>query len=294
MDWNRLKTFYQVAKVGSLSQVARQLNISQSALSRQISSLEERLYTKLFNRTPTGLNLTTKGAKLFSFVEKMFIEAMSAEKSLHDDNDIPSGLLTIYTSFGLASSLGQYSKHFLEQYPKIRLKIVRSDRNFLNIDPSNIDVIIHPMIQNQVNLEQTKLFSLNYKLYASEKYLSKYGMPKTPLDLDKHRLLSYGGHKHVFSALNWILTVGAKEGYIREPYLQDDSNHDLCRYAEEGLGIVNLPTIHFKFHKANLVEVLPQLNGPVCDIYFINPTYLRNVKKVQTYKRFLQKIISNL
>ena len=73
MDWDRLKTFYHVATAGSISRAMDTIHLSQSAITRQIQSLEHSLKTKLFKRHTKGITLTEQGSYLFEkFVKKRY------------------------------------------------------------------------------------------------------------------------------------------------------------------------------------------------------------------------------
>jgi len=71
IDWDKLKTFHAAAETGSLTAAAERLHISQSAVSRQISALEDRLNTPLFHRHARGLTLTEQGHILNSAAHEM-------------------------------------------------------------------------------------------------------------------------------------------------------------------------------------------------------------------------------
>ena len=102
MDWDRLKTFYHVASVGSISKAIPVINLSQSAISRQIQSVEG-LKTKLFKRLHKGLTLTEQGNILFEETEKIFIDLNSLERKIIEFKKTPSGSLSINTTVGFGS-----------------------------------------------------------------------------------------------------------------------------------------------------------------------------------------------
>lgn len=291
MDWDKLKAFYHIAQLGGVVKAVKKMNLSQSALSRQILMLEDRLQTKLFTREASGLRLNIEGKRLFDLVQKVFFQLNSMEKSFLEKKEEINATLKVSTTRGLATSFGNHFKDFFAKHPNIRIRVLSTDIE-PHYDLCETDVAIRPFIPNQPNLHQEKLITLSYKLYASETYLRKFGRPKKAEELDNHRLLSYGQHLHPFAKINWHLTAGAPEGVVRKPFICDNSNHNLCMYAQDGLGIVTLPTLHEKFHSmGNLVEILPNLKSPDIDIYFIVIDYLKNTPKVQAYYNFLKQII---
>ncbi len=100
MGWDKLKSFYHVARAGSFTNAALTLNISQSALSRQISELEKRLGFKLFERHARGLVLTQLGETLFETARNIFVEIQSVENLIRDGHKEPQGTLKVATASG--------------------------------------------------------------------------------------------------------------------------------------------------------------------------------------------------
>jgi len=94
MDWDKLKAFYTVSQVGSISKASEVLHISQSALSRQIQSLESRLKTLLFKRHRKGVLLTEAGKILFKTAERVVKEISTAESLIvrHNHKEASSSL----------------------------------------------------------------------------------------------------------------------------------------------------------------------------------------------------------
>ena len=90
-SWDKLKLFYQVAKVGSFNGASEILNVSQSALSRSISILENQVQTRLFERLSRGLALTRQGEILFKAIEKMSSELSHAQIALEEEENEPIG-----------------------------------------------------------------------------------------------------------------------------------------------------------------------------------------------------------
>ena len=98
MDWDKLKAFYQVALNKSISKASIKLNISQSAISRQIKDLEMNLKTLLFTRHQKGVTLTEQGENLFQSVNKINISIDEFEQKLLLKKTKPNGKLIINTT----------------------------------------------------------------------------------------------------------------------------------------------------------------------------------------------------
>jgi DNA-binding transcriptional LysR family regulator len=286
MDWDKLKTFYYVVKAGGITASGPYLHLSQPAISRQIKNLEYSLKKALFLRRRDGCVLTEEGEVLYSSVKKMIEEAEYATSRIFAMSDEPTGEIKITTTNALASSwLPRYVPTFLEQYPNISFTIIGNDQD-LDLKTREADVAIRTYAENQPDLVQDYLSSFHLGLYASEKYLQKHGIPKKVQDLDNHRLLSFGEYKiHPYGNINWCLTVGAYKD--RKPFLSINSSQGLHLMAENGLGIAALSK-EYASNNTKLVRILPHVDGPKIDIYYVYPTRLKEIKRIAVLGEFLR------
>ena len=122
MDWDKLKIFHAVAEAGSFTNATITLNLSQSAISRQIQSLEEELKTQLFERHARGLTLTDNGEYLFKTAHEVILKLKEVETTFSDKKTKPSGKLTITTvrSFG-THWLTPRIREFMQLNPEIEV-----------------------------------------------------------------------------------------------------------------------------------------------------------------------------
>lgn len=287
--WDKLRIFYQVAAIGSFSGAAEVLNTSQSALSRSILTLEDYIQVRLFERVPRGLILTRQGEILFKTLKKITSELSQAQSFIEGEENEPVGFIRIAATAGFASlHLSALMPEFLELYPNIQLSIHGNDI-IPNLHSDDVDAVISPFIDSDDSLIQTYLTTFHLKLYASEEYLKKFGVPKTLSDLDDHRLLAYGDHRtfHPFGDANWHLTSGVKNGCVRQPYLMINSAVGLFNFAVAGIGIISLSKEHPPLKNSSLIEVLPSLKSPTIDAYFIHSTRTKKIKRIDILKDFL-------
>src|SRR5262244_1585271 len=103
LDWDKLRIFRAVAEAGSFTHAGDTLNLSQSAVSRQISALEDSLRTPLFHRHARGLILTEQGELLYRTVRDVFLKLAAAEAQISESKEKPSGLLRVTTPVALGS-----------------------------------------------------------------------------------------------------------------------------------------------------------------------------------------------
>lgn len=128
LDWDKLKSFYVVAINQSFTKASLQMNITQSALSRQVGIIEYQLNSKLFIRGPDRLSLTPKGKILFDSVSKMIEQTKMARTLISEEDQQPKGKLIIATTHSFINMwLVEHLPDFLVTYPEINLSVVIQD-----------------------------------------------------------------------------------------------------------------------------------------------------------------------
>lgn len=294
MDWDKLKQFYFVAKAANFTRAGERLNISQSALSRSVRSLEDALHSKLFQRNTRGVILTKQGEILFDHVSQMMDAVQHAQNSIREEGDEPQGLLKVSATYGVAMLyIAPHIPGFIEQYPKIRLTLLGTDLA-PDLDLCEADVVIHPFMPNHVNYIQRYLATMHLKVFASTDYLKKYGTPKTVHDLKHHNLIGYGDHtNHPYHSSNWLLTVGLPEGQMREPYIQANSTQTRVLFAQSHMGIISVPGEHPGIEQSGLVEIILDVPGPTIDLYYIYSKQLKNSKRILEFRSYLETKMRN-
>ncbi|WP_142848357.1 LysR family transcriptional regulator [Telmatospirillum sp. J64-1] len=287
MDWDKLRVFHAVAEAGSFTHAGETLNLSQSAVSRQISGLEESLNVPLFHRHARGLILTEQGDLLYRTARDVFAKLNMVEAQLSESKDRPEGPLKITTTVAFGSLwLTSRIKEFLDIYPDIAVSVVLSDEE-LDLAMREADVAIRMMPPRQPDLIQRHLVTMHYHVYASPEYLKAYGMPKKAEDLDNHRIIVYGDEsKPPVDNVNWLLEAGAEPSKPRRPILKVNNIYGIFRAAQSGLGLAALPD-YMGREADNLVEILPELRGPSFDAYFVYPEELRNSKRIAVFRDFI-------
>ncbi len=294
MNWERLKVFHQVARAGSFTNAAFQMNISQSSLSRTIMQLEHELKTRLFHRLPHGLEPTPQGKNLYTVTTRMFHEAEAVENLFTQEKNAPAGLLRIITTISLASMwFPYYTLGFHEKYPDMRLVITGNDDN-LDLNLRQADVSIRTFIPHQPDLIQNYLITFTPKFFASPDYLKKHGEPKTIEDLDNHRLLTYADyHVHPYgNSLHWILNAGGTVENLRKPFLRVNTGPGLLKMAEQGVGILAMSDQYPAVQESSLIPILQEYEGPGTKLYYSYPKQMKGFKRVEVLNSYLQEVLN--
>ncbi len=293
MDWDKLRIFHAVAEAGSFTHAGETLNLSQSAISRQISALEQSINVPLFHRHARGLKLTEQGEDLYLTAHDVFHKVAMTVARLTESKEQAEGPLKITTTVGFGSVwLTPRIKEFMDLYPEIDVTITL-DYDDHNLAMREADVAIRLTPPRQSDLVQRHLMNIHYKVYASPEYLQEHGMPKTPEELDNHNLVTFGDEvgdqTDLLPALNFLQGAGAK-GKRRKPVLQVNNIYGIYRAVRSGVGIGALPD-YFIEGSVNLVHILPELQSPQTEVYFVYPEELRQSARIAVFRDFLVRKI---
>jgi len=287
MDWDKLKIFHAVAESGNFTKATYILNLSQSAISRQIQSLEQELKTQLFERHARGLSLTENGEYLFKTAHEVISKLKDVESALLDKKNKPSGKLTVTTfvSFG-TTWLTPRIQEFMKLNPEIEIELIFDDKE-LDLSTRQADIGIWSRRPKQLNYIQKKLTDIHYHIYGSVKYIEKFGYPKNLLELNKHKFISYGkgAPSPVFNP-DWALKLGTKDGKKRKPIMKVNSVYGLFLAVQSGVGLAALPD-YITANVPNIVRVLPEVEGPITEAHFVYPQSLKDVARVIAFRNFL-------
>ena len=292
MDWDKLRIFHSVALSKSLTRAGDTLNLSQSAVSRQISALEEKMGIALFHRHSRGLMLTEQGEILFRTVSEMVAKLQSTEISLAEASARPKGpfKITVPSTFG-AMWLASQMKEYTDLYPEIEVTLLCEDRELdLTLRQADAALRFHPA--RHPDLVQVPLMSLKNSLWAHNDYLRIHGIPKSLNDLKHHKLLGFdtsGGASAPFPQVNWLYELaGAKE---LRPHFKANSLLALRTAVKQGLGIAALPD--YLMHRSrHISRVLPEIAGPETQAYYIYPIELKNSKRIAVFRNFVQQKVA--
>ena len=292
MDWDKLRIFHAVAEAGSFTHAGEVLNLSQSAVSRQIGTLESGLGVALFHRHARGLILTEQGELLFKTTKEVFHKLVMTEAMLGESKERPRGPLKITTTVAFGSIwLTPRMKEFTELYPDITVNLVL-DESERDLSMREADVAIRMVPPRQPDLIQRHLMTMHFHVYASPEYLKKYGMPEKPEDLADHMLIVYGEDMEPPVAnVNWLLEIGRKRNDRDRALLKVNNIYGIYRAVQSGVGIASLPDYTIR-QASQLVRILPELEGPSYDAYFVYPAELRHSKRIIVFRDYLIRKIA--
>ncbi len=286
-DWDKLRVFHAAAEAGSFTHAGDKLHLSQSAVSRQVSGLEQDVGIPLFHRHARGLVLTEQGEMLYRTVHDVFMKLENARARLTDGKDQPSGSLRVTTTVGLGGSwLTDRVAEFIDLYPELNLQLIFSDQE-LDLTMREADCAIRLRQPQQPDLIQRKLFTVHFHLVAAPSYINRFGKPRSVDELDEHRIVTFGEPvPNYLSELNWLHTAGRPDNNPRPAVMQINNILSIKRAVQLGAGIAMLPDYMID-QQAGFVHLLPDTDVPSFDTYFVYPEAMRNQAKMKVFRDFL-------
>lgn len=284
---SEMSVFVEVARKGSFSAAARRLQLSPSAVSKLITRMEERLGSRLFNRTTRNLSLTEGGQLYFRRCTAILADIEAAEELLSGYQQAPRGELSVSCSPGFARfQLLPLIPRFLERYPELELNLQATGAK-VDLLSNNIDVAIRLGNLKDSSLVARRLGQSHRIICASPDYLAKHGTPKKPDDLVQHNCLTISTDKE-FN--RWTLTRGNRQQVVPvSGNLVSNSVDSLYQMALQGLGIINLAEfiVGADLRAGHLVPLLKSYQSDSQLMHAVYPHRRHLPAKVRVFVDFL-------
>ena len=291
MDWDKLRIFHAVASAGSFTHAGQSLGLSQSAVSRQISALEEEISTPLFQRHARGLTLTDEGELLFGAVRDVMERLAAAEEALKNVHESPRGTLKVTASHGIGAYwLLPRLSQFLKEYPEVDLHLVMDDHE-LDLAQREADIALRLRAPVQADLIQRKLFTAHYHIYADSQYLKNHPVPTSLDDIRDHTIVVYGETAAPeIRDINWLLDLFRKKQKpgTKGRVVRINNVTGILKAIESGVGIGVVPD-YVAAAYPSLVRILPETEVPSFDIHLVYADALRQSKRVAAFRDFMVK-----
>jgi DNA-binding transcriptional LysR family regulator len=287
MDWDKLRIFHAVAESGSLTGAGKALSLSQPAVSRQIATLEESLGVGLFRRHARGLVLTEQGEILYETTKDIFQRLFLVQGQLTDTRKNPEGQFTVTVSEFISSTwLAPLLVQFREKYPQIQLTILIDDK-ILKINLKEADAALRLSKPTETDLVHRHLTSINFHICGAKSYFEKHGRPKTVNDLKNHYLIGFPDNiTWPFQNPNWLFEIAGINSRSSNNIMKMNSMHSIHQAVKSGAGIAVLPD-YLIVGNDDLEVVLPRLERPPVDLYFIYAEERRHSRRLTAFREFL-------
>lgn len=282
-NWEGVSEFVAVAETQSFTAAAKKLDTSVAQISRRVSTLEERLAVKLFNRTTRKVSLTEAGQIYYQQCKHLVEGLELAELAVTQMQSTPKGLLKITApvTFG-EQNLAPLIHQFLELYPQVSLDLVLSNQK-LDLIEAGVDVAIRLGRLQDSSFMAKRLSTRQLYVCASPNYLERSGEPHTLSELSNHQCL-------VGSVDYWRFRDRNGEKSLRVTgRIHCNSGYALLDAAKRGLGLVQLPDHYVQdaLDSGELVEVLSEYRDEREGIWALYPQNRNLSPKVRLLIDFL-------
>jgi DNA-binding transcriptional LysR family regulator len=216
----------------------------------------------------------------------VFAKLAMTEALLTESRDKPAGRLKVTTTVGFGSTwLAPRLQPFLDLYPEVTVSLLLDDGD-LDLAMREADVAIRMHPPKQPDLIQRHLMEIDWVVCASPAYLAKHGTPTSVEALDEHRLVLFGDYHPPVAGINWLADAGRRPGSPRKAVLEVNNLGSMAQTIRAGLGIGSLPR-WMSGELEGLTILLPEVQRPKVDCYFVYPEELRHSKRVAVFRDFL-------
>ncbi len=280
--------FLRVADDGSFSAAGRELELSTSAVSRQVRRLEDHLGIRLLNRSPRGISLTGEGEIYYQRASVLATQLKDLETMAMSLGDEIRGPLRVCSTVAFAKAwLLPVIGDFLEQYQDIELDLELMDRP-VDFQAHSIDVAIR--FSEQIDDDSViarKLAPNRRVICAAPEFLERHGIPESLDDLANYNCLQLST---VSRWNHWTFNQdGETRGIQVDGNLRANSADAVYHAALEGLGIARLSTylIGDDIRCGRLKQILPDYVDNSSNLYAVYPDRHNLPRKVSAFVKFL-------
>ncbi len=285
--FEEMQVFTKVVETGTLTAAAEAMNIAKSAVSRRLTELEARLGVQLFIRSTRKLTLTETGRSFYERSVQILADVDETEALVSQSQAELRGHLKIAlpSVFG-RRHMGDALNDFIGQHPELKVELDFSDRH-VDILQDGFDVAIRIGILEDSSLIARRITEINQLLAASPDYLDKYGVPKSPADLSKHRFLAYSLLRT--SKIPFITPEGEQVMVQLPAAMRANSGEFLLQAGIAGHGLIWIPTfiLHRAVEQGLLQPILQEYRWPSNYAHILYPRTRHLSARVRRFVDFI-------
>ena len=287
MDLNEMLVFARVVQAGSFTAAAGVLGMPKSTVSRKVADLEERLESRLLQRTTRKLSLTDVGRTYYDYCARIVAEIEDAERAVSRLHEAPRGLLRVTAPVN-AAFLGPIVSDYLKRYPEVRIDLLCTSR-MVDLVEERFDLGIRAGTLADSTLIARSLGSARWFLVATSAYLKKRGRPRSPDDLKKHDALLFGVGME--GAGVQLEKADSPVRVALSTRLMVSDVDILHAVALAGQGVALLPAFRCveDLRARRLERVLPDWTAPATPVHVVYPSTRHLSPKVKTFVDHLQQ-----
>jgi DNA-binding transcriptional LysR family regulator len=282
-DWDDLKPFLAVARHGSTTAAARELQLDQSTVQRRITSLEGRIGQALVQRHPTGYRLTAYGESLVPFAEAVERQVSALEQRIRDSARESTGVIRLTCPEPLVQRIVQSPllQRLHEVHPHLGVEFVTSDR-YLDLAKGDADVALRSGDTDDGKLVGRKVADSLWAVYASRDYVARAGAPSTLADAAGHPWIALDASLSAHRLARWMQEAVPSARIVAT----STSVLGMLHSAQAGVGVAALPTA-----LGDAEPSLVRLFGPVPELTrvwrLLTTPALRKTARIDAFFRFV-------
>lgn len=283
---HELEVFVAVADAGSFTKAGTRLRLSPPAVTRAISALEDRLGTRVFNRTTRSLTITDVGQRFLENARQVLTDLDNAEREAVGEAAAPQGQLSVTASvtFGRLA-LAPVVCAFLGEYSRVSVSMLLLDR-VANLVEEGIDAAVRIGPLPDSNLIAKRVGEVRRVLVASPNYLARRGTPMTPSDLRRHSMIAFTG---LMPSREWRFLEGRNAKNVPfAPRLEINDAVAAISAAEmgEGITIALSYMVAEKIRDGRLATVLDDVAPPPVPVHLVYPQNRLIAPKLRAFVDF--------
>jgi len=278
-----MQTFVTVADLQGFAPAARKLGLSPPAVTRLIASLEERLGTRLLQRTTRKVALTDAGARYLERARRILADIEEAELAAESERTRPTGRLVVSAPVGFGRlHVSPVMSAFLKRYPEVSGELRLEDR-IVNLVEDGVDLAVRIGQLPDSSLVARQVGEMRRIVVASPAYLKARGEPRTPEAINAHQIIQFGG-----SALtaDWRFAKDGEELRITiAPRFTSNVADAAIQYAMEGGGLTRVLAYQAAdaVRRGRLKVVLERFELPALPVQIVYPTSRLLSAKVRAF-----------
>lgn len=290
---DQLRIFVRVADSGGFAAAADQLDLPRPTVSVAVRRLEERLGTRLLNRTTRRVSLTSDGEVLLERAATLIADSEELERQFRPDGAALAGRLRVDLPSRVARRLvAPHLPEFLARHPALTLELGSSDRA-IDLVQEGVDCALRVGELSASSLVARPLGELRQVQCASPAYLARHGVPQTPDDLARHRAVNYAAGSGRTVPWEW-LEGGALRTRVLDAVVAVNNVETYIACALAGLGLIQVPAydVHERLVAGELVEVLPAWPAPSLAVQLVYPHRRHLARRVQAFGNWLAELLA--
>ena len=281
MDWNSLKVFLAIARNGSLSGAANDLVVNHSTIFRRLNAFEEKIGGKLFERINNSYELTALGHEMLALAQNIENSFDGIERHIIGKDFQPKGIVKVTAPNNIAYRyLPRYISDLNVQYPEIRIELLVSNQEF-NMSNRQADIAVRATSSPPEHLIGRQVATLNWSIFASKKYIDKFGLPFDREALINHSFIGATGALSRLSAFIWL-----DKNFANQVITRCDDLTAMSYFVESGQGLAFLPDDQ---SRPELIRLFGVQESNPSNLWLLTHPDLRNVERIKLVMQYLTK-----